>query len=62
MSDENCDNQNAESLSLIYARNDELKDRPNMMSQTENYLTVVDCKGKNVNSVKYGNWFPLDRG
>lgn len=55
MSDENCDYQNAERHSLIYAMNDELEERPNMMSQSENYLTTGESKGKNVNSVKYGN-------
>lgn len=55
MSDENCDYQNAERHSLIYAMNDELEERPNMMSQSENYLKTRESKGKNVNSVKYGN-------
>lgn len=61
MSDENCDYQNAERHSLIYAMNDELEERPNMMSQSENYLTTGENKGKNVNSVIYGNCCLLDR-
>lgn len=61
MSDENCDYQNAEWHSLIYAMNDELEERPNMMSQSENYLTTGESKGKNVNSVIYGNCCLLDR-
>lgn len=61
MSDENCDYQNAERHSLIYAMNDELEERPNMMSQSENYLTTGESKGKNVNSVIYGNCCLLDR-
>lgn len=62
MSDEKCDNQTAERHSLINAGNDKLEDRANMISQSENYSTAVDIKGKNVNSVKCGNCFPLDRG
>lgn len=59
MSDENCDYQNAERHSLIYAMNDELEERPNMMSQSENYLKTRESKGKNVNSVKYGNFLSI---
>lgn len=51
MSDENCGYQNAERHSLIYSMNDELEERPNMMSQSENNLTIGENKGKNVNIV-----------
>lgn len=52
MNDEKCDDQNAEQHSLIYARNDKPEDRQNKMSQfeSENYLTVVESKGKGVNT------------